>query len=73
MATSSTGKTVSIQGTDAEQEVLFWFRQNKVNLENMMGKKIKSMTLSWTLDGTTQLIYEEVDPAPVAAPEAPTA
>ena len=62
-----TNKTVSIQGTDAEQEVLIWFRQNKVNLENMIGKKLSSMSLSWTIDGGTQLQYTEIVPdlAPV--------
>lgn len=65
---TTTGKTVSIQGTDAEQDVLLWFRQNKVNMENMLGKKLKSMSLTWTIDGSTQLHYEEVE-----APETPTA
>ena len=67
MESEMTNKTVSIQGTDAEQEVLIWFRQNKVNLENMIGKKLSSMSLSWTIDGGTQLQYTEIvpDPAPV--------
>ena len=65
MESEMTNKTVSVQGTDAEQEVLLWFRQNKVNLENMIGKKLSSMTLSWTIDGSTQLEYTEMEPAPV--------
>ena len=65
MESEMTSKTVSVQGTDAEQEVLFWFRQNKVNLENMIGKKLSSMTLSWTIDGSTQLEYTEIEPVPV--------
>ena len=67
MESEMTNKTVSIQGTDAEQEVLIWFRQNKVNLENMIGKKLSSMSLSWTIDGGTQLQYTEIVPdlAPV--------
>ena len=67
MKSEMANKTVSVQGTDAEQEVLFWFRQNKVNLENMIGKKLSSMSLSWTIDGGIQLQYTEIVPdhAPV--------
>lgn len=62
--------TVRIQGTDAEQDVLLWFRQNRINMENMLGKKLKNMSITWTKDGETLLTYEEdvppAEPAPTA-------
>lgn len=62
----------------ATVDVLSWFRQNHKNIENMLGKKLSSITLTYTQEDGYVVSYAE---APAAAaitgslvpPSAPTA
>lgn len=60
MATTSETTTVKV-ADGASLDVLHWFRQNHVNIENQLGSKVKSMTLTFDAATGYALTYTKVD------------
>ena len=71
----STNNTVTTQVADgATLDVLHWFRQNHINVENIIGTKVKAMTLIYDESAPSKysISYTPADVVvPVVDPAAP--
>lgn len=68
--------SVSIAPISGEKvDLIYWLRQNHVNIERIIGKKLDSLTLSYTAGVGYAVNYTEAAPAPApaatASPAAP--
>ena len=69
----SPNNTVTTQVADgATLDVLHWFRQNKINVENIIGTKVKAMSLSYDESAPSKYVISYT-PADVVAPVDPAA
>lgn len=62
------GKTVTVNVENEQAlDVVYWFRQNKQNIENMIGAKVSTMTLTYDKTAGYVMTYEKDE---VVQPEA---
>ena len=69
MTTDNTTVTVTVQNPQ-DVELLYWLKQNKTNIENTVGTKLTSFTLSYTEADGFNVSYTK-KAATVTAPPTP--